>query len=73
MDLAYTAHQTVNLPVEVTQDRPEYVYVPLRGYCAILAVFDLNDRCIGWINTRTLGYNTAQEWIQATRWVDQGY
>jgi len=73
-DSAWTANRQIFIPDrQIKRDDPEYVYVPLRGYSASLAVFDLDDRVIGWIDTRTLGYESAKEWMRATNWRDQGY
>lgn len=74
MPFSYTVNNAIRIPEnQVKEDKPEYVYVPLRGYSASLAVFDISDACIGWIDTRTLGYESAAEWIKATKWRDQGY
>lgn len=48
--------------VKIVEDRDEYAYEPLRGYSASLAVVD-DGRCIGWIDTRTLGYEDAKSWM----------
>ncbi len=71
---AHTKNHSIFLPeTEIKEDRPEYVYVPLRGYGYCLAVFDINDTCIGWINCASLGYESAKEWVSKTKWIDQGY
>lgn len=73
-DIAYTANKRIELPdIQITRDKFEYNYVPLRGYSACLAVFDIDDKCIGWIDTRTLGYENVKEWMDKTKWVDTGY
>jgi hypothetical protein len=52
----HTQNKSIFLPdIEIKEDKPEYVYVPLRGDSASLAVFNLDDRCIGWINSSNLG------------------
>lgn len=62
----YTGDMAVFVPdVKIESDRPEYVYAAQRGYSGSLAVFDLDDRCIGWIDTRTLGYPDARAWMAA--------
>lgn len=67
---AWTHDREVFVPdVEITRDSPEYVYEPLRGYSNLLAVMDIDDRYIGWIKTGTLGYDNAQQWMKATRWL----
>jgi hypothetical protein len=44
-----------------------YVYHPSRGFIASLIVMDRTKRrCIGWINTETLGYANSREWEKAT-------
>jgi len=74
LNYCYTANHRINVPENrIAIDKSEYVYVPLRGFSAILAVFDINDSCIGWIDTRTLGHESAIEWMQATNWIDGGY
>lgn len=74
MDIAYTSRHQVLIPDnEIKEDNHTYIYVPLRGYCATMAAFDIDDKCIGWISCITLGYNSVNEWMTATRWVDQGY
>jgi hypothetical protein len=71
MDRVYTQHGEVLMPDhKVVEDKSEYNYEPLRGYSACLAVFDIDDNCIGWIDTRTLGYESAKEWCKATKWID---
>lgn len=73
---SYTAHNTLYLPeTEIKENKPEYIYVPLRGYNHILAVV-LGPRPIlslGWILVTTLGFDSVKKWIESTNWVDQGY
>jgi len=70
----YTQNRHVFVPDrKITKPSHVFNYVPVRGYSAHLLVFDIHDRCIGWIDTRTLGYENAKEWIKATGWRDQGY
>jgi hypothetical protein len=45
----------------------------MRGYMSQLAVFDKFDHVIGWMDVRTLGYDTAKEWMLGTKWKDGGY
>jgi hypothetical protein len=72
--ISYTQNHSIFMPeVKIETHDASYVYVPLRGYCSLLAVFDIQDNCIGWIDTRTLGYETAKDWIVGTNWIDQGY
>jgi len=70
----YTQNRDVFVPDrKITKPSPVFIYVPVRGYSSHLIVFDIHDRCIGWIDTRTLGYENAKEWIKATGWRDMGY
>lgn len=74
MGVVYTSNFKVVMPqVEIKEDKPEYVYVPLRGYCAVMAVYSIEDVCIGWIKSAVLGYESVKAWMQATNWRDQGY
>ena len=71
---AYTISRKILVPDhQILEDKPEYVYVPLRGYSVTLAVFDLMGQCIGWINVDKLGYPNVKTWMQETKWIDQGY
>jgi len=72
-ETVYTQNNRYQMPdVEIKKDDSSYVYVPLRGTSATLAVFDINDKLIGWINTETLGYPDAKSWIAGEKWIDQG-
>lgn len=55
--------------VQIQNDDPTYAYLPLNGYSASLAVFDVDDNVIGWIDTRTLGYESAREWMVANKYI----
>lgn len=73
-DWGWTGNGRVWIPeVRITEDDPSYVLVPLRGYCALLAVFSIDDHCIGWIGIDDLGYETVKDWMRATNWRDGGY
>lgn len=73
-DTCHTLNRQIQLPdVQITCDQASHIYVPLRGHPHTLAVFDLEDRPIGWIKCETLGYNSVDEWMKATKWVDGGY
>lgn len=73
---SWTTHHRVYVPERrITTRDSRHVYVPLRGYSSHLAVFVRQGRehkCIGWIDTRTLGHETAKAWMAATDWKDQG-
>lgn len=71
---AYTANQRIEIPdIEIDTDDPAYVYVPLRGHGYVLAVFNQADKCIGFIQSKTLGFASVKAWIVATNWIDSGY
>jgi hypothetical protein len=71
-ETVYTTNRSVQMPANrIDVPDPAYVYVPLRGYSASLAVFQ-NGRCVGWIDTRKLGYENAKAWVAGTGWIDQG-
>jgi hypothetical protein len=73
-DWAWTQNRQIFIPDQrVSEPNPDHIYVPLRGYAYGMAVFDLSDKCIGWINVETLGYNTVREWMDAVYWADGGY
>ena len=73
-DMVYTTNKTYSMPeCELLIPMPHYVYVPLRGYSSLLAVFDFGDECIGWIATDTLGYPDVKAWMHGTNWIDGGY
>lgn len=73
-DFAYTQNRQIFIPDrKITTDDPSYVYVPLRGYCGSLAVFDIDDRCVGWIPIDVLGYPDVKTWMEKTGWRDGGY
>lgn len=63
--IAYTKNKQIHIPeVEIKEDKPEYNYAPLRGYGFILAVFDLDDKCVGYIGSNVLGYDSVKEWME---------
>lgn len=62
----YTGDSAVSMPdVRIYDDKPEYCYAACRGYSASVAVFDIDDRCIGWKLIDDLGYRTVREWMAA--------
>jgi len=64
--IAHLADRSIMLPeTKVTHADPSHVYEPMRGFGAHLAVFDADGRPIGYIDTRTLGYETARDWLAA--------
>lgn len=54
--------------VQIMADNPEYVYHPARGYSASLLVFDIDNRCIGWIDTRVFGFDKVKDWMEAVKY-----
>jgi hypothetical protein len=48
-----------------------YVYRPMRGYSAILAVEDTDGSLIGWVLVTDLGHDTVKAWIKAERYLPQ--
>jgi hypothetical protein len=80
-------HPDILMPdVQIHTVDPTHVYVPLRGWSSLLLVlsnrrlpgeqgslYNAEDNVAGWIDTRTLGYETAGLWIKGTGWRDQGY
>lgn len=70
----WTANRRIWIPeVKITEDDPTAVYVPLRGCSGSLAVFNLEDVCIGWLPIEVLGFPSVKEWMAATGWRDGGY
>lgn len=49
--------------VRVTAYNHEHNYLACRGYSASLAVLDIDDRCIGWIDTQILGFENVKAWM----------
>lgn len=68
-DLAWTGEGNPIFVPEVRIDAicPTHIYVPTRGYVGSLAVFD-GPNCIGWMDVRTLGYETVKDWIAGAGW-----
>lgn len=63
-DFAWTANRQIFIPEnKVEQVDPTHTYEALRGYSTHLAVMDSSGKCIGYIDTRTLGYDNAKEWL----------
>lgn len=44
--------------IRIRKDKPEHNYSRARG-TVTLCVFDLDDRCIGWMDPRDIGYPDA--------------
>lgn len=64
-DICYREDGEVMVPdIEITSDNKINNYEALRGYGYILAVFDIDDKCIGWIKTSTLGLDSAKEFLE---------
>lgn len=52
--------------VKITRDDPSYVYHPLRGYSASVAVENIDGRFIGWMSVDDLPggpYKNTREWM----------
>ena len=63
-ETVYLEHGKVLMPSKkITVVDPDHRYEAARGYSASLVVFDKSGKCIGWIDTRTLGFETAKEWM----------
>ncbi len=63
---SYAKNSRIFVPdVQVTEKVQGHVYAALRGYCASLAVLDASGTCVGWIDTRVLGYERASDWLRA--------
>jgi hypothetical protein len=64
-NMSYTLNGPVMVPEnEIRQPLPGYTYKALRGYGYVLAVFDENQECIGWITIDKLGYKSARDWLE---------
>ena len=64
-DIAYTKNRTISIPdIEITQDDSTYVYHPCRGYSATMAVENIDGEIIGWIDSRTLGFNYVEDYMK---------
>ncbi len=64
--IAHLADRSVMLPeLKITTVDPTHRYEPMRGFAAHLAVFSADGAPIGYIDTRTLGYETARAWMTA--------
>lgn len=53
--------------VEIEEDDGSYTFSAVRGYSASLAVFGIDDQCVGWIDTRTLGFETARTYLDSVK------
>lgn len=49
---------------ELKSDKSGYVYMPTRGFPGSLTVFNEKGRCVGWMDTRTLGYKDVKAWMK---------
>lgn len=68
---AYTRNGNLFVPdMEIKADHHTYNYEPLRGYSASVAVLDIEDRCIGWIDIRNLGFENVRTWMMARKMKD---
>ena len=59
---------------EIKKPNSSYVYVPTRGFSGSLTVFNKSNRCVGWIDTRSLGFPNAKAWMAAhPEWKELDY
>lgn len=49
--------------VELKKPERGFIYMPTRGFSDSLTVFDDRAECIGWISSRTLGYESVRDWM----------
>lgn len=61
---AWLEHGQVFIPENKVTPSPEYRYEALRGYMGHLAAFR-GTVCIGYIDTRSLGFETAKDWLKS--------
>jgi hypothetical protein len=61
--IAYTDKGSIMIPdKEIIKDCHGYTYEALRGYAHTLAVFDSDNKCIGWTMVESFGFNNVKEW-----------
>lgn len=68
MHTAWLAGRSFSMPDrKIEAPDPTHTYEPVRGTSAWLAVFADPDMatCLGWIDTRALGFESAKDWMQA--------
>lgn len=54
---------------EIVLDDPAHVLHPMRGNSVHLAVFDIDDRPIGWMHVGVLGFEDVKAWMIATNYL----
>lgn len=71
----YTKNSYVMVPHVEFQNTPEgCTLVPICGYTWFLAVAEkATKKFLGYVDTKTLGYKNALEWVKMTGWKDEGY
>ena len=66
-DRAWLQDREIFLPdVKITKDDSSYVYHPMRGYSASVAVEDIDGNFIGWMSVDDLPggpYKNVREWM----------
>jgi hypothetical protein len=73
MDLAFTTKTIIIPDIEIKSIQTNHKYVPLRGHGYVMAVYDNHKNCIGWVDVKTLGYETVKDWMSKTNWIDEGF
>lgn len=56
--------------VRITKDKSSYVYHPLRGHSAAVAVENIDEKIIGWMSVDDLPggpYKNVKEWMKKKR------
>lgn len=72
-DLAYVdAFGLIRVPDTKVKTLPEHDLRPCRGYSSSVAVFDINDKCIGWADVTDLGYPDVKSWMTGTKYTVRG-
>ena len=70
---AYTEHNTIQVPDnEIKEVLSGHIVIPIRGWGYQCVVMD-GETVLGWIDCKTLGYQTVKHWMSATDYQDQGH
>ena len=65
--IAHLENRSVMLPdLKIETVDPSHRYEGMRGFAGHLAVFSTDGVPLGYIDTRTLGYEWARDWRAAT-------